>query len=140
MKEKIKASPRKVIYISGPMTGMPREDYMAIFHKAEMLLGAAGFHTVNPTRFAPCRWPWMFKILGYRITLLYDLWQLSKCQFIYKMPGWRESKGAQIESCWAFHFGMWTLPTKMRETIDKKMCKYIERLKNDRKQKKDLIQ
>jgi 16S rRNA (cytosine1402-N4)-methyltransferase len=62
--------------------------------------------------------PWVFRILGYRLTLLYDLFQLTRCQRIYKMPGWKKSRGAQIESCVAYHFGLYTLTKPLRDIID----------------------
>ena len=116
------------VYISGPISGLERVAYMAIFAKAEELLKALGYTVLNPTKLLPCRWPWLYKILGYRLTLLYDLWVMRTCHFIYKIPGWRESPGANIESCWAFHTGMWSLPKKAREDIDLKMAKFIYKI------------
>ena len=119
----------KRIYISGPITGLKREEYMGNFRKAEELLRKDGYHTVNPTRKPPCRWPWLYRIMGYRATLLYDLWLLLRCDYIYKMPGWKESRGAQIESCVAYHMKIFTLPLKVREVYDKKICKWQEKRK-----------
>jgi hypothetical protein len=64
-------------------------------------------------------------LLGYRLTLLYDLWHLSRCTHIYKMPGWQQSRGANIESCWAFHFKIWPTGKKSRENIDRQISKLI---------------
>ena len=133
---------KRRVYISGQMTDLVpddpeknREEYMARFHRAEMLVANEGYWAVSPTRFAPCRWPWMYRLLermvgrrtAYILVLLYDLWKLSQCNIIYKIPGWKESKGASIESCWAFHMGLWTLPTQHRERIDRRMAKFIEK-------------
>lgn len=115
----------KRVYISGQMSGLPREEYIARFAKAEELLRQEGFDVMNPTRLLPCRWSWLYRLMGYRLTLMYDLWRLSKCDLIYKMPGWKESHGANIESCWAFHTGIFNVPLKLRERLDKKMAKYI---------------
>ena len=117
----------KKVYISGQMSGFPREEYLARFAKAESLLRQEGFAVVNPARLLPSRWPWLYRLMGYRLTLLYDLWHLSHCDLIYKIPGWKESHGANIESCWAYHQNICLLYTKTREKIDKKMAKFIDR-------------
>ena len=117
----------KRVYISGQMSGLPREEYLARFAKAENLLRQEGFTVVNPARLLPSRWPWLYRLMGYRLTLLYDLWRLSRCDLIYKIPGWKESHGANIESCWAYHQNICLLYTKTREKIDKKMAKFIDR-------------
>lgn len=117
----------KRVYISGQMSGLPREEYLARFAKAESLLKQEGFAVVNPARLLPSRWPWLYRTMGYRLTLLYDLWHLSRCDLIYKIPGWKESHGANIESCWAYHMNICLLYTKTREKIDKKMAKFIDR-------------
>jgi len=107
------------IYISGPITGLSREEYTGRFMKAEQVLREHGYvNIVNPVRLLPARWPWVYKILGYRLTLFYDLWHLTRCRRIYKMPGWKESRGAQIESCFAFHFFVSNINKKLKELID----------------------
>lgn len=120
---------KKKVYISGSMSKLPREEYMAHFAKAEKELRAAGYATVNPARFLVCKYRWLYRIVGYRLTLLYDLWRLSRCDLIYKIPGWRESRGAQIESAWAWNTHMWALPPKLRARIDKRVAKFIEKRK-----------
>lgn len=118
---------KPMVYISGEITGVSRDVYLARFNVAASLIHKAGYKPVNPCKFLPCRWPWLYKLLGYKLTLLYDLWRLSRCDMIYKIPGWRSSKGASIESCWAYHQKIWVLPYITRETIDKKMAKYIDK-------------
>ena len=117
----------KRVYISGQMTGLSREEYQARFAKAEKLLRDEGYAVTNPARLPPCCWPWLYRLMGYRLTLLYDLWMLSRCDLIYKIPGWKESHGANIESCWAYHTNIGLLYTKTRERIDKKMAKFIDK-------------
>lgn len=118
---------KKKVYISGQMSGLSKEEYFARFHRAEILLQEQGFCTVNPARFCVCKYEWIYNLFGYKLTLVYDIWRMSRCDFIYKIPGWQQSKGANIESCWAYHLGPWTLPVKIRESLDKKMCKFIEK-------------
>ena len=99
------------VYISGPMSGLEREHYLEIFKRAEQSLRSQGYtKVVNPIRVWACRWPWLYRIVGYRLTLLYDLWLLMQCDQIYKLPGWRDSRGANIESCVAYHFKIYPVP------------------------------
>ena len=87
----------KRIYISGPITGIDRNVYLSNFAKAEKRLNAKGYDTLNPTRLPPSRWLWIYKLIGYRLTLLYDLWNLFKCDGILMLDGWQKSKGASLE-------------------------------------------
>ena len=117
----------KRVYISGQMSGLPREEYLARFAKAEELLKEQGYTVVNPTKFFICRHLWAYRIVGYVGALLYDLWRLNQCDLIYKMPGWKQSRGANIESCWAYNNGIFSVPRLQREKIDKRMVKFIFR-------------
>lgn len=112
------------------MSDVPRERYMELFSRAEQELRALGYHRiVNPIRLWTCRCPWFYRIVGYRLTLLYDLWLLMHCDLIYKLPGWQASHGANIESCVAFHFKIWPVPKEEIKKIDHALEKVIKRLK-----------
>ena len=116
------------VYISGPMSGLEREQYMVLFRRAEQSLRLQGYtKIVNPIRVWACRWSWLYRIIGYRLTLLYDLWLLMHCDQIYKMPGWRDSKGANIESCVAYHFKIWPVPESQTKRLDKRLAKLMEK-------------
>ena len=117
----------KKVYISGPISGIERADYLERFTEAERMLREYGYDVVNPTRFLLCRWQWLYKIVGYKLTLLYDLWRLMHCDFIYKMPTWKQSKGANIESCVAYNTEVFLIKKKYIETIDGKIEKIIKR-------------
>lgn len=118
----------KRVYISGGMTGIPREQYIELFRRAEESLRAQGYRKiVNPIRVWACRWPWLYKVIGYRLTLLYDLWLLMRCDQIYKLPGWRDSRGANIESCVAFHFKIWPVPQSDIKKLDKQLAKLMDK-------------
>ena len=112
----------KRIYLSGQISGLCREEYTANFAKAEELLRKDGYQVVNPTRTILSRWP-LCRWAKYRHYLIYDIWLLLHCDYIYKLPGWKESRGAQIESCVAFHMKIFTLPLKVRDVYDKKVAK-----------------
>lgn len=121
------------VYISGKISGLERETYLARFSKAEELVREAGYEPVNPCRFAPCRWPWLYRLLGYRLTLLYDLWRLSQCDRIYMIPTWEQSTGARIENFFAFQMPtvgdpsqhIRRLPYDIKNRIDKELERMI---------------
>lgn len=114
----------KKIYLSGQISGMCREEYTANFAKAEELLRKDGYQVINPTRTILSRWP-LCRWVTYRHYLIYDIWLLLHCDYIYKLPGWRESRGAQIESCVAYHMNIFTLPVKVQEAYNKKVAKFM---------------
>lgn len=99
---------KKRVYISGPMTGLSREYYMKCFAESERQLRLVhpGWEIVNPAKLAPCRWPWLYRLMGYRLTLAYDLWHLRRCTHIYMMAGWQCSRGARLEHMKAREWGI----------------------------------
>ena len=138
--EHIKRNGRNAkVYISGPMSNLTREQYIDIFTRAEQSLRRHGYNSVvNPIRVWACRWPWLWKILvsltsehtAYTLVLLYDLWLLSRCDLIYKMPGWKDSRGANIESCVAYWFKIWQVPASDIKKLDKRLAKLQEKWNN----------
>lgn len=87
------------IYIAGPMTGMPDNNYPA-FNEAAAMLRAQGYQVENPAENAP---PTCGTWQGYmRLALA----QLSKCDTIYILAGWMNSKGARIEARNAYDLGL----------------------------------
>ena len=115
---------------------MSREQYLELFRRAEQSLRAQGYRKiVNPIRVWACRWPWLYRMMervlgcdtAYYSTLLYDLWLLRRCDLIYKLPGWRDSKGANIESCVAYHFKIWPVPSEDVKKLDKRLAKLKEK-------------
>lgn len=116
------------IYISWPISGLEREQYASRFMLAEKILRENGYRNiVNPVCLWVSRIPWLFRIIGYKLTLFYDLWLLTRCHRIYKMPGWKQSRGAQIESCVAFHFGVYNIAKPIREVLDKNINELIQK-------------
>lgn len=127
----------KKVYISGRISDLPREQYMKMFGIAETMLRDKGYKPVNPTRFWLSRWyKQLTRIVGgetaYRVVLLYDLWRLLRCDLIYKMPGWQQSKGANIESCVAYHFKVWPMSREVVAKIDKRIERSIKRYEESR--------
>ena len=89
----------KRIYISGPMIGLTRKEYLRNFREAEKELRAKDYtRIVNPIRVWACRWPWLYWLVGYRFTLWYDLRLLKRCTHIYMVGNdWHLSRGARLE-------------------------------------------
>ena len=123
---------KKKVYISGRISDLPREQYMTMFSIAEQMLRKKGYEPLNPTRFWLSRWyKQLTRIVGgetaYRVVLLYDLWRLMRCDLIYKLPGWRDSRGANIESCVAYHFKILPVPDSQTKNLDKLLAELIEK-------------
>lgn len=120
----------KKVYISGKISGLEREHYERLFGIAEAMLRDKGYKVVNPTRFFMSRhYQRLCRLIGhqnaYDLTLLYDLWRLMRCDLIYKIPGWQQSKGANIESCVAYHFKVRPMLKDAVQKIDKRLEKII---------------
>lgn len=78
------------LYISGPMTGLPDFNRPA-FDEAARQLRAAGYRVLNP---AETRLPWGAQWEDYmRVAIA----QIAACDGIAILPGWDESRGAQVE-------------------------------------------
>jgi hypothetical protein len=89
----------KYVYISGPMTGIPEWNLPA-FAKAEADLVNAGYTAVNPGRHGadPNR--------AWEDYLRRDLQELLGCDAVALLPGWENSRGAQLEVHVAHALGM----------------------------------
>ena len=80
----------KKIYVSGPMTGMPKHNFPA-FYKAERELKDQGFKVFNPARNERNdKFTW-------EDYLRKDIKKLCECDHIYMLNGWENSRGAQLE-------------------------------------------
>ncbi len=79
------------IYVSGPMTGLPNNNVPA-FNEATKRLRKKGYRVVNPAELdkgEPCR--------TWEDCLRRDLRELTKCVAIATLPGWKRSRGANLE-------------------------------------------
>jgi hypothetical protein len=87
------------VYLAGPMTGLPELNFPA-FHRAAANLRASGFEVVNPAEINPD------PAAGWTACMRQDIAQLVTCQAIALLPGWRSSRGAQLEHHIATHLEM----------------------------------
>ncbi len=115
------------IYISGPISDRdPKkmQENIRKFYKAEHVLRSQGYHNIlNPARLAPGRWPWLYRMIGYRITLLYDLWHLTRCQRICQLPDWEKSRGARLEYSFAVEWNVKAVPSNIRKLVEREVSK-----------------
>lgn len=86
----------KVVYISGPMTGMKNLNKLAFF-EAETRLQAAGFSVMNPAKLPDG--------LSYNQYMQIDMVMLGQCSAIYMLKGHENSKGALAELQYARSVG-----------------------------------
>jgi hypothetical protein len=79
-----------VVYISGPMTGLPEYNYPA-FNAAAAALRAAGYAVENPAENPepPCK-SWQ----GYMRSAIV---QVTRAHALYLLAGWQRSRGARLE-------------------------------------------
>ena len=79
------------LYISGPITGA--KNYKRIFQGAKDALTAKGYDVVNPAE--------LTEVIGDSFTydeiLAIDTDLLARCDAVVQLPGWEESRGANIE-------------------------------------------
>jgi hypothetical protein len=88
------------LYISGAITGIPFEQAKANFNSAAVSLSITGLESVNPMDLNHDHdqsWESYMRV---------DLPELLKCDGIYMLRGWHQSKGANIEYSLASALGM----------------------------------
>jgi hypothetical protein len=77
-------------YISGPMSGLPDNNYPA-FSKEEARLRGMGITVVNPAANGlPANAEWNDHMRE-------DIRMLMDCSSIHMLPGWQKSRGATLE-------------------------------------------
>jgi len=91
--------PKKRIYISGPITGMPNNNKQA-FDEAEKLLLSLGFYVINPLKND------LPSIATWKQHMIRDIENLFTCDCIFLLKDWNHSKGACIECSIAETLGM----------------------------------
>lgn len=85
----------RVIYIAGPITGVP--DYADKFDNAAAICKLSGWQVLNPVEL-PTGWPesaYMDVCLAY----------VRHCDAVLMLPGWEDSDGATCERALAIKCG-----------------------------------
>ncbi|PXV61234.1 uncharacterized protein DUF4406 [Dysgonomonas alginatilytica] len=82
----------KTVYISGRITGIPLSEAKRNFEEAEALLLEKGYIPVNPMKnnHDPDTKGWIDHMLE-------DIGGLMRCDGIFMLNNWQQSKGARIE-------------------------------------------
>lgn len=87
-----------IIYISGPMTGLPDLNRLAFYEAAEMLM-EKGHTVINPATYT-------FPDASYEDYLLFDLECIAtSADALYMLKGWEKSSGANREKTLAEKLG-----------------------------------
>lgn len=97
------------VYLSGRMSGLPEREWRLWFSQATLLLrySNSDIEVVNPAETVIARHSWLYRIVGYRLTLAYDLWLLRHCTHICMVGNdWQHSKGARLERLNARKWGI----------------------------------
>lgn len=87
-----------VVYLAGPMTGMPEWNHPA-FHAAAKQLRAAGHTVINPAEHGLHETDWVTCVRR-------GLRELLGATEVVVLPGWQQSKGARLEIAVAGALGM----------------------------------
>lgn len=85
---------RKKLYISGPISGLTRFEYVNNFNRAQTVLlrKYQNITVISPIRIKP-----LFGIRKYWCHIVADIFYMLKCDAVAFMPNWKDSKGAKIE-------------------------------------------
>lgn len=100
------------IYLAGPMTGLPQFNFPA-FHEAAARLRAAGWRVVNPAENFGGRTD-----LPQQSYMRADVVMLAQCEAIAMLPGWQESRGAQLEYLLARELGLEPVDAETLEALE----------------------
>lgn len=96
------------------MSGLSQKEWRWRFLTADMTLNMQGYEVINPADTIIARHLWLYKIVGYRLTLAHDLWLLKRCSHIFMVgDDWMQSKGARLERLKAREWGIKELNQEM---------------------------
>ena len=93
------------VYLSGKMTGLPKEEYTALFSRAESFYKNAGFDVINPVVIGEELLKKKPKA-GYEDFMKADLKALKGCSHIDLLENWETSPGANREKEEAERLGL----------------------------------
>lgn len=99
----------KRVYLSGRMSGLSEWVWRGRFCVVKLDIKAkyGNVKVINPADTMIARHPWLYRLVGYRLTLAYDLWLLKHCTHIYMVGNdWHMSRGARLERIKARKWGI----------------------------------
>jgi len=88
------------VYIAGPMTGLPENNYPA-FRAEAMRLRALGHEVVSPNELNAGR-----EHEGWAACMKRDIAVLTTCDAVQVLEGWMKSRGAKLEIVVARELGI----------------------------------
>lgn len=103
------------VYLSGPISGLTKEEYTELFRRARQVATELGHEVVNPLEVNACADmscvdlddpPEGQGLHSWQCYLRYDLKEMLDCQAIAMLPGFEESRGANLELYVAEAVGM----------------------------------
>ena len=89
----------KTIYIAGKVSGLPEEQVREKFERAASELKAEGHVVLSPANADDKGNDW-------GNTLRNSIKTMMNCDEVHLLPGWQESRGAQLERDIAIRLGM----------------------------------
>lgn len=98
------------IYLSGPMSGLPEENYPE-FRKVARQLYEKGYEVINPADLNHSDKKW-------EACLRVDIAELMKADTVALLKGWQESRGAILEIAVAKFLGMQFVDAYTLEPIE----------------------
>lgn len=99
------------VYLSGKISGLPREEYTRNFARAEQHYLTAGFEVVNPVKIGEALLQ-LNPAASYEDFMLRDLEALRSCTCIALISGWEDSPGAAREKAEAERLGLEVMQLK----------------------------
>lgn len=94
-----------VVYLSGKMNGLKKDEYKKKFNRAEEFYISCGFSVINPCKIAEEVEKENPKA-SYEDYMKADLKALSGCTHIAMLDGWEDSNGAKREKAEAERLGI----------------------------------
>lgn len=95
-----------MVYISGPMSGLIDENASAFSAGVAYVRDVFHADAVNPHALTPARLPGESDSSFYDRCLRLDLAALARCDVIFLLPGWQQSKGVRRELALALSLGL----------------------------------
>lgn len=90
---------REKCYIAGKVSGLEYADVERKFAAAAFILARRGYEPINPTKLCNPKWGWWR-------CMAVCLWNLLKCDCIFLLHDWSDSRGARVEKKLAEFFGI----------------------------------